>query len=83
MSTAAPSTIPGAASSSSSAQSTSPQDTTTQPHNTIKRTDLSISQWKKQKRAFLVDQLETHRGVSLTKEQKGGGKNKDGKKIKK
>ena len=61
----------------------SPRDTTTQPHNTIKRTDLSISQWKKQKRAFLVDQLETHRGVSLTKEQKGGGKNKDGKKIKK
>ena len=70
VSTAAPSTIPGAASSSSSAQSTSPQDTTTQPHNTIKRTDLSISQWKKQKRAFLVDQLETHRSVSLTREQK-------------
>ena len=60
-----------------------PRDTTTQPHNTIKRTDLSISQQKRQKRAFLVDQLETHRGVSLTKEQKGGGKNKYGKKINK
>ena len=83
VSTAAPSTIPGAASSSSSAQSTSLQDTTTQPHNTIKRTDLTISQWKTQKRAFLVDQLETHRGVSLTREQKMGGKDKDGKKIKK
>ena len=84
MSTAAPSTIPGAASSSSSsAQSTSLQDTTTQPHNTIKRTDLSISQWKTQKRAFLVDQLETHRGVRLTTAQLKGGKDENGKIIKK
>ena len=83
VSTAAPSTIPGAASSSSSAQSTSPQDTTTQPHNTIKRTDLTISQWRNQIKSFLVDQLETHRGVILTREQKMGGIDKDGNKIKK
>ena len=46
-------------------------------------TGLTKSQWEKQNIATLVDQLETHRGVSLTKEQKGGGKNKDGEKIKK
>ena len=83
MSTAAPSTIPGAASSSSSAQSTSPQDTTTQPHNTIKRTDLTISQWRNQTKAFLIDQLETHRGVRLTTLQLKGGKDENGKTIKK
>ena len=48
-----------------------------------KKTDGSISYWKNRNRTFLIDQLETHNGVILTKEQKMGGIGKDGKKIKK
>ena len=42
---------------------------TIQKHDTDKRTDLSISQWKKQNKTFLVNQLEK-RGVTLTTAQK-------------
>ena len=49
-----------------------------------KKTDGSISYWKNRNRTFLIDQLETHNGVILTKEkeQKMGGRDKYWKKIK-
>ena len=43
---------------------------------------MSRSFLKKQNRTFLIDQLESHHGIILTKEQKMGGIDKDGKKIK-
>ncbi len=55
---------------------------TTQKHDTAKITDLTKSQWKKQNIATLVDQLR-HRGVTITPEQLKGGKDENGKKMKK
>ena len=45
-------------------------------------TDLTKSQWKNQNIATLVDQLR-HRGVTITPEQLKGGKDENGKKMKK
>ena len=52
-------------------------------HIIQKNTAMSRSFGKKQNRTFLIDQLESHHGIILTKEQKKGGIDKYGKKIKK
>ena len=56
-------------------------ETKNPPHNTKQNTTMSRSFWKKQNRTFLIDQLESHHGIILTKEQKMGGIDKDGKKF--
>ena len=50
------------------------KDTTKQKtaHNTLKETNRTRSFWKNAGMGFLIEQLETHYGVRLTKEQKTG-----------